>query len=78
MKKEIQKISGLNCEIKTLDMKKPRIKIVEVDGDIDPGDIENLIVSQNFLNYTNDDHKIVHVLNNKKKGTKTIFMELAP
>lgn len=78
MKKEIEKISGLNCEIKTLDMKKPRVKIVEVDGDIDPGDIENLVVSQNFQNCTNEDYDIVHVQNNNRKGTKTVFMELAP
>lgn len=78
MKSELQKIPNFNCEIKTLEMKRPRVKVVDVAGDIEEEEIKSFVISQNFQNSTNDDYDIVHVQNNKKKGTKTIFMELAP
>lgn len=67
MAREIQKISNLNCEVKTLSLRKPRIKIVDVFDDLDPETLSNQIISQNFVTAAPSDLKIIHIQKNKKK-----------
>lgn len=78
MVKEIQKIANLNCEVKTLSMRKPRVKVVDVCEDLDPATLSDRILSQNFEAAAPDDLKIIHVRKNKKKNNSTVFVELAP
>lgn len=78
MKKEIEKIKNLNCEIKTFDLKKPRIKIIDVIDGTDQEDIANMIITQNFKDCQKEDVKVVYIKTNKRNETKTVYAELKP
>lgn len=78
MVREIQKISNLNCEVKTLSLRKPRVKVVDVCEDLDPETLSDQILSQNFETAAPDDLKIIYIQKNKKKNNSSIFVELAP
>lgn len=78
MKNEIAKIENLNCDIDTIQMKNPRLKIVNVIDDSDPKIIADMIAKQNFDDCNAADIKLVYVRDNKRNNTRTIFLELPP
>ena len=73
LKKEIGKIENLNCEIDSLKLKNPRMKIVNVVDEVSSEQkILELIIQQNIPDHPVEDIKILYIYTNKTKNTKTV------
>ena len=75
IKSELNKFLSSKCKIDIQKLKRPRLKIIGVEGEFTIEEARSALVNQNSLNCTEEDLKVVYIHRPKNKNTKTIYVE---